>query len=267
MPHIPGLEVSKPPSFLHRFSIDYRAFFKAASKAVIKGISGHWPDAIAEIPDAVASLQLEDKPEDRAWVLIRRALSRSALALLKEYSDIHSVTVSEEEREEGNPEPTIFDVSSSFFDHPEAGDIIEKVTPAFKVWLEKFGLSKLEASNLAERLPSYFVLSLHNEWRANPAYYEPIREALLTPFTAAAERELGWQRYKAYLGYQIEEPVFDQSFSLRQIYIAPRAYLSQRNTDQPKLPLRTPDRAFADSSNHSDEDELVCVWLLDEIIE
>jgi hypothetical protein len=42
MPEVPTLEVAKPPSLFHRFTIDYRAFFKAVGKAVIKGVSGHW---------------------------------------------------------------------------------------------------------------------------------------------------------------------------------------------------------------------------------
>jgi hypothetical protein len=267
VPEAPTLDVSKPAPLLQRLSIDYRAFFKAAGKAVIKGLSGHWVDAIAELPDAVAALQLSAKPEDRAWVLIRRALSRSALSLLKEYADIHQIIAPEQEDDDNEAEPTVFSISASFFTAPETGDVIDKVKPAFQAWLKRLGLLDHEARNLAERLPSYFVLSIHNEWRANPAYYEPIREALLTPFSAAADRELGWQRYRAYLSGQIDEPVFDQSFSLRQIYIAPRAYRSERNGQvNPKLPLGITDRQFR-SGPGRDEDKLVCVWLLDEIID
>jgi hypothetical protein len=141
------------------------------------------------------------------------------------------------------------------------------VKPAFQAWLKRLGLLDHQARNLAERLPSYFVLSIHNEWRANPAYYEPIREALLTPFSAAVDRELGWQRYRAYLAAQIDEPVFDQSFSLRQIYIPARAYRHERNgkNDPKQLSLRITDREFR-SSPKQGEDRLVCVWLLDEIV-
>jgi hypothetical protein len=266
MPEVPTLDISKPAPLLQRLSIDYRAFFKAAGKAVIKGLSGHWVDAIAELPDAVAALQLSAKPEDRAWVLIRRALSRAALSLLKEYSDIHQIIVPEQEDDDDEAEPTVFSISASFFTDPESRDVIDKVKPAFQAWLKRLGLLDHEARNLAERLPSYFVLSIHNEWRANPAYYEPIREALLTPFSAAADRELGWQRYRAYLGGQIDQPVFDQSFSLRQIYIPPRAYRHERNgQNEPKLPLIITDQEFG-SGPERDEDRLVCVWLLDEII-
>ena len=139
MPEVPTLDVSKPAPVFQRLSIDYRAFFKAAGKALIKGLSGHWVDAIAELPDAVAALQLSAKPEDRAWVLIRRALSRSALSLLKEYADIHQIIIAEQEGDDDEAEPTVFSISASFFTDPESGDVIDKVKPAFQGLVEKTG--------------------------------------------------------------------------------------------------------------------------------
>lgn len=45
-----------------------------------------------------------------------------------------------------------------------------------------------------------------------------------TPFTRAGEREWAWRGYNALLQKRAEEGVFDEPFSLMQIYVPLRAY-------------------------------------------
>ena len=78
--------------------------------------------------------------------------------MLKEYADIHQIIIAEQEDDDYEAEPTVFSISASFFTDPESGDVIDKVKPAFQAWLKKLGLLDHQAQNLAERLPSYFVL-------------------------------------------------------------------------------------------------------------
>jgi uncharacterized protein YjbI with pentapeptide repeats len=49
-------------------------------------------------------------------------------------------------------------------------------------------------------------------------------EALNTPFTKAGDREWAWTEYAALLQRRIQEPVFDEPFSLRQIFVPMSAY-------------------------------------------
>jgi len=51
--------------------------------------AGQWAEALAELPEAVAAVGIDDKPEDRAWILIRRALARAIMSLLREFSEVH----------------------------------------------------------------------------------------------------------------------------------------------------------------------------------
>lgn len=227
----PSLTVSQPKGWLTKpLTFDCKEFFKSLGKAALKGLTGNWTEALSELPNLVAAIGIDDKPEDRAWVLIRRALARAALILLQEYYEVRKL----EARKGLEPDApieatsTIFMLSPDFFDHPENSDIIPKVTPAFASWLQGLGIPEARARNIADRLRSYFALAVHNEWRSNPESYRQIREALLSPFSAAVERAEGWRRYRAFLASQVDEPVFGEFFSLRQIYVAPRGYFTNK---------------------------------------
>jgi len=52
-------------------------------------------------------------------------------------------------------------------------------------------------------------------------------EALNTPFTKAGDREWAWIQYSALLKRRIQEPVFDEPFSLSQIFVPLSAYYSK----------------------------------------
>jgi hypothetical protein len=99
------------------------------------------------------------------------------------------------------------------------------VRTQFAAWLEHLGLPSDRVENLSGRLDSYFTIAVHNEWRSDPKSYEPIHAALETPLLPAAEQELAWLRYSAHIAQMVDEPVFGESFSLRQIYIYPRGYV------------------------------------------
>jgi uncharacterized protein YjbI with pentapeptide repeats len=223
-----SLAVSKPPRWLERpLTLDYKAFFKSLGKIAVRGLAGNWPEALAELPEMVAAAGLALTPQDRAWALIRRALARAAVTLLQEYAEAQRLEIPREEPgyASADDSPTTFVLSPSFFENPAGSDVVPKVTPAFATWLRGLGLSEANAANIANRLPSYFALAIHNEWRSKPDFYQPIREALLSPFSETAERELGWRRYNAFLASQIDEPIFGDTFSLRQIYVEPRGYI------------------------------------------
>ena len=76
-----SIEVSQPrPSWSRSITFDAKAFFKSLAKVAVKGIAGQWTDAIAELPELAISVGLDTPVEDRAWILIRRALARAGLS-------------------------------------------------------------------------------------------------------------------------------------------------------------------------------------------
>ncbi len=70
-----GLNVTKPVSLLNRaISFSFKDFFKSATKAVINGATGKFPEALRDVTDALASVRLSQDCGEVAWVLIQRSL-------------------------------------------------------------------------------------------------------------------------------------------------------------------------------------------------
>ncbi len=76
------------------------------------------------------------------------------------------------------------------------------------------------------------MLALHEEWRKRPKDYECLKTEVASPFTQATEREQAWQRYRAWLQKQVEEPMFLEAFGLKQVYVAPNAYYRRKSDDR-----------------------------------
>jgi len=102
--------------------------------------------------------------------------------------------------------------------------LVQELQQFLRFWLEGNGIPPSNATGISERLPTYFVYALNEEWRGNAKSYRPLAEALETPFAKATDREQGWMAYEALLQRRIQESVFDEPFSLAQIFIPLNAY-------------------------------------------
>jgi uncharacterized protein YjbI with pentapeptide repeats len=98
--------------------------------------------------------------------------------------------------------------------------------------LERFGLTEAQSKSITDRLPSYFVFALNDQWRQRPEEYLPLKQAFNTPFTKASEREQAWFRYSAWLQKQADEGMFDEAISLRQVYVPLRGYYERKATGE-----------------------------------
>src|SRR6185503_11406520 len=110
-------------------------------------------------------------------------------------------------------------VDQKFLDRPGDLAIVDSFKTLLLDWLKRVGVEESAADSIANRLPTYFVYALNQEWRRNSKSYGPLLEALNTPFTNAGDREWAWAQYSALLERRIHEPVFDEPFSLSQIFV------------------------------------------------
>lgn len=94
-------------------------------------------------------------------------------------------------------------------------------------WLNVAAADQKKAVAIINRFPSYFVFVLCDEWAKNADKYSRLRNN--TPFTDAAVMEEDWERYRAWLARQIQESIFDEAFSLEQIYVPLRAYYMKQD--------------------------------------
>jgi hypothetical protein len=70
---------------------------------------------------------------------------------------------------------------------------------------------------LALRLDTHLAPALRAESRTHRDYYKPLYDHFEDRFAYAVEMEWDWERNRLALVQQIDDPVFEETFSLRQI--------------------------------------------------
>lgn len=243
-----GLNVTRPVSVLNRsIKFSFKALFKSVTKAVVKGSTGRFADALGDVTDALSSIELPKDCGEVAWLLIQRSLLQALHDLLEEnepllYRDRNNPFASLTKRGLLPDDPEAITarlnlsledsqmvIDESFFLHPKSLPVLEHFKTPFRQWLELFGLNNAEATSIVNRLPSYFVHALNVQWRERATDYVCLKEAFDTPFTTAGASEQAWQSYAALLQKQVDEPMFVEAFSLRQVYVPLRAYFVERD--------------------------------------
>lgn len=226
----PKLEVTKPKSaFTKPLTFDAKNLFTALSKGVGHVLVQKWEELGADAVEALSAIGLTTEPGELAFLLIRRSITRALFDLVGESASLFMVEARSDEdalieQLDFSMSVRAFDIDSTFLDRPSDLPIIHSLDAVLQQWLEKHKLSKATAKAIVERLPSYFVYALNSEWRRNAKSYAPVLDAINTPFTKAGEREWAWAAYSALLQRRVQESIFEEPFSLSQIYVPLNAY-------------------------------------------
>ena len=244
------LKATKPKSIFERsFQIDYKGLVKSVSKGIIHVASGKVEEAGIDATETLSSLGLKaEGPGELAFLLIKRSLAEALLELVNESSsqqlidDKVDMDAIIEQIDFSCHSGDVF-IDRKFFDRPAELPFLNEVQSLLQSWLECLGVSGPSAKAIAGRLPSYFVYALNQEWRKNAKTYGPIIEALDTPFARAGDREWAWSAYSALLQHRIDEGIFDEPFSLSQVYVPLNAfYLEEERSGK----IQKDDMACAD---------------------
>jgi uncharacterized protein YjbI with pentapeptide repeats len=233
MPKESGLLLKNKVSVLNQaLGLDFKEFFKNLSKAAINASAGNWAFALQNVIDASSASSIKRECGEIAWLLIHRALHQAIDDLMQEHSDLitgvpenlEGAVLNQLDLSLENQEVRI---DRSFFNHPQNLSIITGIKKPFSQWLQLVGLTKAQAQSICNRLPSYFVFALHEQWSNTPHEYVCLKEQLDTPITDAYETTLAQLRYSTWLRKQIDMPMFGEAFSLSQVYVPLRAYFKQ----------------------------------------
>jgi uncharacterized protein YjbI with pentapeptide repeats len=232
------IQLTKPVPILHRdLEVNGRKLFKAMGKAIADTAFGNWNNVALDAMDFGAALGLAKTEGDLAWQLVYRALGRGMIQLVTENKELIGCDFESLERVDlcdhldfslGDTE--LF-IDAEFFSQPKQSLILKVIRLPFEKWLQSLVPDAVSVKNMSVRLPTYFVNALHEEWVKHRTDYA----ALLppnTPFNAAVEREQGWARYGACLQKHIEEPIFLETFGLKQVYVRSCAYYVQEPKPQ-----------------------------------
>lgn len=206
-----------------RVKVDLKPLFLAAGKATAHALALKPEELAADATQAVAALGLDVPAEERGFVLIQRALLSAMIALTQESrSYLGSATESWDSLSadvEAALDGVRLEIGESFIKNPGKLKLLSTIQPIFAQWLCDRGVAPSSGEVISRRLPAYFVYGLAKEWRKNSSQYQELLLLEKSPFMEAEEYERGWQTYFAYLNKRINENVFDEPFSLAQIYV------------------------------------------------
>ena len=252
MSNRPGILITEPVAILNKkLNIDVRSAFTGITKAGANAATGNWSNLPENIVDIGAAIGLAKEPGELAWILIFHSLTQAMLSLVEDNKDLvweanrakevntndlqeiskYRLNLSLEKLEE--EQITIY---QDFFEHPKDLAIVETIKKPFAEWLEDINLNKSQAKAISDRLPDEFIYALHIEWAEHSDKYARLQSELDTPFIKAVERdakrELSWQRYSAWLQNQINQRVFSEAFTLKDVYVPLRAYYEERKDEE-----------------------------------
>ncbi|MBU7581882.1 MAG: pentapeptide repeat-containing protein, partial [Nostoc sp. TH1S01] len=248
----PGILITKPIGTLNKdINVDWRSFFTGIIKVGANAATANWGNLPENIVDIGAAVGLAKEPGELAWVLIFHSLIKAMASLVEDNQDLilqankhrevnlddlkiiskHRLSQSLEKLDQ--KEITIY---QDFFENPQDLSIVAAIKTPFAKWLQSLNLNKSQAEAISQRLPIEFISALHEEWANNSDKYARLQAELDTPFIKAVEREakreLSWRRYFAWLQNQINQRMFDEVFTLQQVYISLRAYYEERNDEK-----------------------------------
>jgi uncharacterized protein YjbI with pentapeptide repeats len=226
----PNLSPSKPKNvFTKSLEADFKELFKALSKGISHTLTGNMEELTNDTLDALSAIGLTTEPEELAFLLLRRALTKALFDLVGEIASqqlpatTQDIDLLIDQLDFANSIQEVH-IDQKFFDRPANLTLIKEIQSLLCNWFEGFGVQKSTAVAIADRLPSYFVYALNQEWRKNAKSYRPLIENLNTPFMKAGEREWAWKEYSSSLQRRIQEGIFDEPFSLSQIYVPLNAF-------------------------------------------
>jgi hypothetical protein len=156
--------------------------------------------------------------DELAWELVRNALIRAMVDLYDEGAasrepargDLQHLTA----RVEIELDEPATEIPHTLFKNPSSIPLVARVRGRFASWLRLLDLNEAEAASLANRLPNYLALAFHEEWRSRRDHYQPLFDHHEGPLTAAAQMAWDWERNRLALSRQLDEPVFEETFSL-----------------------------------------------------
>jgi len=214
---------------------------------------GGWTSLPADIIDTITAIKLDEQPGEMGWKLISRSLVQALVSLIAETNpgiqEDHFETKPLDERLNTFLEKDTYYLQSDFFKDPKSFPLLEDIKPVLNEYLQLLYFEEIETQNILQRLNSYFVFALVNEWRAHPNHYTILERILVTPFNEVEKRETQWNTYFTYLENQINKPVFTESFSLKQVYIPLRAYYKERKRNITNKAIKDQDQIINKDEN------------------
>jgi Pentapeptide repeats (8 copies)/NACHT domain len=256
-----SFEIARPVQVWNRrLGVEYPGVFKGLLKALIHYMTGNAGGTLTASLDALASFKIQSQPLEPpvlAWHLVRRALALAMAQLTVERLQDRPEVLRDAEglvaKLDAVMDATVIRLDRGFFDRPGEIALMEPSMAQFGEWLKGLGLDTTTLHRMSERLPTYFVFALHEEWARHPDLYTPIDAALKhadTPFAWAIAKERAWLKNSAFLQRQVQEPMFNESFGLEKVYVPLRAWFALDDVERREREPSKRKRQIVDLEKH-----------------
>ena len=225
-----GLDLKQPISVWNKpLKVNFKDLFKVVGKIGVDVATQKWDGIAKDAVDGLAAIGLEGKTAgEQSWALIYNGLKAAIASLVSDSRTLARETPKDVsaiiEKLDLSLESSELEISHDFFKYPDQLSIIQEIQTPLRQFLEGVGVTDVQAEVLSDRLPTYFVFALHQEWQKNRQSYDKILGAFDSPFSSATEREQGWRLYDAWLQKQIKEPMLLEAFGLEDVYVSLRGY-------------------------------------------
>jgi hypothetical protein len=226
----PKLKATKPKSVFEKpLQVDFKELSKSLSKGISHAAFGKWEEVGNDAVDSLLAIGLGTTPGELAFLLVRRSITLALFNLLSEISSQQLLDAKKDSE-------TLLDqldlsisagevhIDHKFLDRPADLPLVGEMQSLLQKQLESLGVKTHTSKAIVDRLPSYFVYALNQEWRKNAKSCRPLLDALDTPFAKAGDREWAWKVYSSLLKHRIQEGIFDEPFSLSQMYVPLNAF-------------------------------------------
>ncbi|NOH85505.1 hypothetical protein F0249_17050 [Vibrio sp. 03-59-1] len=231
--------ISKPlPFLLKEIGFDFKSTLITISKVIGAGMMGDVKGAYEHIIDMLGSFHQSNSPEEEMWKLIATSLRTSLVATSLDYKELFADLDSGNQLDGFDLEHEIKKIEctfdASFFSHPEKNQFLKEMKNPVKIWLDFNGFHDYQTLAFLNKLESHFVFSLHREWAENSEAYSNLSSFLVTPFTTATLKQRKWASYQQGLTMMSKDRVFNEVFSLEDVYVPLRGYYLEKNDSNKK---------------------------------
>ena len=144
-----------------------------------------------------------------------------------------------QEAVEGEFSEALFEFNDNFLLNPAEHPLVLAYIPKLKAFLKELKISDDQLFGLEEKLKSYYFEAFHRIYSdsRNQGEFSKLANALINETTPAFKREWEWDNYRSKLIHDINKPIFDEAFSLNQIYVPLNGYYEIPDSDKEKEKL------------------------------
>jgi uncharacterized protein YjbI with pentapeptide repeats len=220
--------------------VDFAEILAGLAKGGAATYLGSPGSAAGSVIDALrkTKVKLKRDPGELAWMLVVRAL----ILAIREAADAPPLRgrVAPEELDAFVDAVAIFvgehqwPLEKTFFSRPSQLPAVHDIAASFATWLTESGTDRMAVKAAQRNVVDFFAGAIDAAWREGEATWEPIRKALDMPFVEAKRNDEVWRGYHDSLIRLRNEPLFDETFSLAEIYVPPRcaAYFEGAQTPE-----------------------------------